>query len=61
MKRIDSKNITKNNAFPLRYWALLSEMQVKGIENIVFTRDRVTLGVSRKEVIQVISDIVQAN
>ena len=43
LKRIDSKNITKNNAFPLIYWALLSEMQVKDIENIVVIRDRVNL------------------
>ena len=40
--------------------ALLSENQVKYVEDIIFKRDTENLGVSRKEVIQVISYIGQA-
>ena len=39
--------------------ALLSENQVKYLENIIVKRDTANLGVSWKEVIQVVSELVQ--
>ena len=61
LKRIGGKPITYDNAFPLSYWVFLLEIQVKYIEHIVITRNTKNLGMSRKEVIQVISDIGQAS
>ena len=43
------------------YWALLSEWQVKYVEYIVIKIDMDNIGMSRKEMIQVISGIVQEN
>ena len=60
LQRIGSKPITYNNSFPLRYWTLLLKSQVKYVEYIVVTRYTSSLGVSRKEVVQVIVYIVQA-
>ena len=53
-KMIGGKPITYDNAFPLSYWVFLFEIQVKYIEHIVITRNTKNLGMSRKEVIQVI-------
>ena len=39
---------------------LLSNSQVKYVEDIIIRRDTSNLGMSRKEVIQVISELVQA-
>ena len=39
--------------------ALLLESQVKYVEGIIFKRDTENLGMSRKEVIQVISELGQ--
>ena len=46
---------------PPRNQALLSHRQVKYVEDIIVTRDTANLGMSRKEVIQIISDIGQEN
>ena len=40
---------------------LLLQRQVKYVEDTLFTRDTDNLGISRKEMIQAISDIVQAS
>ena len=40
--------------------ALLSENQVNYVEDIIVKRDTANLGISRKELIQVISNLVQA-
>ena len=60
LKSIDVKPITYENNLPLRYWALLSEIHVNNVEDIVVTRDTANLWMSRKEVIQVISELGQA-
>ena len=49
------------NALSLRKSVLLSQRQVKYVEDIVFTKDTENVGMARNYVIQVISDIVQAN
>ena len=54
LKIIGSKTIKYENALPLRYQVLLSERQVKYVEDIVVIRDTANLGMSSKEVIQVI-------
>ena len=41
--------------------ALLLENQLNYVDNIIVKRDTANLGVSRKEVIHFISDIVQGN
>ena len=56
-KRISSKPITYDNAFPLRKRAMLLEIQENYSQDIIVTRDTANLGMSRKEVIQSISDI----
>ena len=53
-KSIGRKPITYENYFPLRYQAFLSKRQIKYVEDIVVTRDTVKLGISSKEVIQVV-------
>ena len=42
-------------------WALLLQMQVKYVEDIIFTRDTEELGMSRKEVIQGMSYMGQSS
>ena len=54
---IGSKPIAYKNAFPPIKWALLSQRQVDYFEYVIFTRDTVDLGMSRREVINMISDI----
>ena len=51
--------ITYENAFPPINQALISQRQVKYVEDITFTRNTENLGVSRTDVIQTISDIGQ--
>ena len=46
--------MTYENAFPMNKRALLPESQVKYAEDIIVKRDTENLGISRKEVIQVI-------
>ena len=59
--RIYINPITYENAISLRKHMLLSEIWLKYVKDIIFPRDEEKLGVFRKEVVQFISDIVQAN
>ena len=59
LQRISSKPITFEDSFPPRKQALLSEIQVNYVEDIIVTRDMENLGMSSREVIQMISDIEQ--
>ena len=52
--------IKYENAFPRKKRELLSENQIKYVEGVIFKRDTANLGMSSKEVIQVISDLGQA-
>ena len=54
LRRIGRKPITYDNVFALKKRALLSEIQVKYVEDIIIKRDTENLGVSSKEEIQVI-------
>ena len=60
LQRIGRKPITYENFFPDKKRALLSNLQVKYVEDIIIKRDTANLGIPRKEVIQVISDLGQA-
>ena len=60
LQRIGRKPITYDNVFPDKKRALISNMQVKYVEDIIIKRDTANLGMSRKEVIQVISELGQA-
>ena len=57
MQRIGRKPITYENASPLINQALISQRQVKYVEDIIVKRYTVKLGMSRREVIHMISDI----
>ena len=57
LQRIGRKLITYENVFPDKKRALLSNLQVNYVEDIIIKRDTVNLGMSRKEVIQVISEL----
>ena len=61
LQRIGRNSITYENDFPPRNQALLLQSQLKYVEDTLFTRDTDNLGISRKEMIQAISDIVQAS
>ena len=61
LQRIGSKPIKFYNASPLRNKALLPQRQVKYVEDIIVTGDTANLGMSRKEVIKMISGIRQAS
>ena len=52
LRRIGRKPITYENVFPDKKRALLSNSQVKYVEDIIIKRDIVNLGMSRKEVIR---------
>ena len=54
LQRIGRKPIAYKNVFPMKKRSLLSENQVKYVEGIIVKRDTANLGMSRKEVIQVI-------
>ena len=60
LRKICRKPITYDNVFLDKKRALLSNSQVKYVEDIIITRDTGNLGMSRKEVIQVISELGQA-
>ena len=60
LRRIGRKPITYENVFPDKKRALLSNLQVNYVEDIIIKRDTENLGVLRKEVIGVISDLGQA-
>ena len=55
LRRIVRNTITYENVFPEKKRTLLSNSQVKYVEDIIIKRDTANLGMSRKEVIQVIS------
>ena len=57
LRRIGRKPITYDNVFPEKKISLLSNSQVKYVKGILIKIDTANLGVSRKEVIQVISEI----
>ena len=60
LRRIGRKPITYENVFPVKKRALRSNLQVKYVEDIIIKRDTANQGMSRKEVIQVISELGQA-
>ena len=60
LQRIGRKPITHENAFPMKKRALISEIQVKYVGDVIIKRDTENIGISRKEVIQVISDLGQS-
>ena len=53
--------ITYENSFPPRKQALVSQRQVNYVEYMIVTRDTANLGISRRGVIQTISDIGQSS
>ena len=55
LKRIGSKLIAYKNSFPMIKRVLILQSQVNFVEDIIVTRDTVNIGMSKKEVIQVIS------
>ena len=59
LKRIGSRTIKFENAFPPGKQALISHNQVNYVEDIIVTRDTANLGMSMMEVIQTISYIGQ--
>ena len=59
LNRIVRNPITYEKDFHLRYQELLSDSQVNYVEDKIVTRDMANLGMSRKEAIQAIPDIVQ--
>ena len=59
LREIGRKPIIYDNVFPDKKKALLSNFQLKYLEDIIIKRDTANLGMSRKEVIQVISEIGQ--
>ena len=59
LRRIGRKPIPYENVFPEKKRSLLSNSQVKYVEDIIIKRDTANHGMSRKEVIQVISEIGQ--
>ena len=61
LQNIGSKPITFYNDSPPRNQALLSQRQVTYVGDIFFTRDTENLGISMREVIQMISDIGQSS
>ena len=60
LQRIGRKLITYENALPMNKRALLSENQLNYVEDIIVKKDTANLGMSRKEVIQVISELIQS-
>ena len=60
LRRIGRKPITYDNVFPEKKRSLLSNSQVKYVEDIIIKIDTENLGMSRKEVIQVISELGQS-
>ena len=60
LQRIGRKPITYENVFSDKKRAFLSNLQVKYMENIIIKRYTANLGMSRKEVIQFISELGKA-
>ena len=61
MRIIVNRPISYDNAFPLEKVDISIKIQVKYVQDIIVARDTSNLGMSGKEVIQVISDIVKTN
>ena len=61
LQRIGRKTITYKNFFPEKKRSLLSNSQVNYVEDIIIKRETEKLGMSRKEAIQVISELGQEN
>ena len=59
--RIVRKPIVYKNSLPMSKPVLLSQSNIKYIEDIIITRDTVNLGMSRQKVVQEILEIVQAS
>ena len=59
LQNIGSNPITYENALIIKKRALLLENQVNYVEDIIVKRETANLGISRKEVIQVISELGQ--
>ena len=59
LRRIGRKLITYENVFSVNKSSLPSDIQVKYVEDNIIKRDTSNLGMSSKEVIQVISEIGQ--
>ena len=57
VRRIGRKLITYENFFPDKKRALLLNLQVKYLDDIIIKRYTANLRMSRKEVIQVISEL----
>ena len=60
LRRIGRKPITYENFFPVKKRLLLSKIQVNYVDDIIIKRKTANLGMSRKEVMQVISELGQA-
>ena len=60
LQMIDRKPITYENAFPLKNMILLLENQVKYVEDIIVTIEIANLEMTRRGVIQVKSELGQA-
>ena len=60
LQRIGRKTITYENSFPLKKMVLLSENQVKYVEDIIVKIEIANLDIKRREVIQVKSELSQA-
>ena len=61
LRIIVNRPISYDNAFPLEKVDISIKIQVKYVQDIIVARDTSNLGMSGKEVIQVISDIVKTN
>ena len=59
LRIISNKPITYKNCFPLERHKLLSEMEVNYVQDIYFSRYLENLGMTIKEVIKIILDILQ--
>ena len=59
LRGIGRKPVTYENVFPDKKRSLLSNSQVNYVEDIIVKRDTANLAMSRKEVIQVISELGQ--
>ena len=57
LRRIGRNSITCENVFPVKKISFLSEKQVKYVEDVIIRRDTANLGILRKELIQVISEL----
>ena len=57
LRRISDKPVKYENDFPLKERKLILEMEVKYVQDIIVARDSANLEMSRKEAINIRSDI----